>query len=85
MTFDKLSDLIHLPPLRVQVVVHMARRERLRSHPHQGVWVRLASDHALHEVVLGDQVLGFHQVDPHDALCRRKARNSDGKGEIDVV
>lgn len=64
--------LIHLPPLRVEVVVHMMRGEDLCAHPQHSVRVRLASNYPLYEGVLGSQVLGFQQVNPYYTLRRRE-------------
>lgn len=69
--------LEHLPPLRVQVVVHVVRSEHLRAHAQHGVRVRLPVNQALDDGVLGGQVLGLQQVDAHDALAA--AHGSDGK------
>lgn len=60
--------LKHLPPLGVQVVVHVVRGEHLRAHTQHGVRVRLPVDQALDDGVLGGEVLGLQQVDANDAL-----------------
>lgn len=66
------SDLIHLSPLRIEVVVHVVRGEGLRAHPKHCIRVGLSRYNAFHVVILGCQVFCLQQVDANYTLRQQK-------------
>lgn len=63
------SHLKHLPPLWVQVAVHVMRGEDLGSYTQNGIRIRLPIYQALDDCILGSQVLSLQQVDTHNSLA----------------
>lgn len=71
---QRQSNLVELVPHRVEVLFDGVAPVGDASHPDLHVGVALPLHHAAHEVVLGYQVLGFHQVHAQHPLVVGEGR-----------
>ena len=77
-----MSYLIHLIPGGVEVLFDHVTLEGHTTHADLDVGVALPLP--AHEAVLGDEVLGLHQMDPQDAL-QETQRWAEQGGRLSIV
>lgn len=71
MSRKESNNLIKFIPDGVEVLLDGVAAVSDAGHPDLDIGVALPFHHAPHEVVLGDQVLGLHQMDSqHSLWCR---------------